>query len=120
MISIAEAKNQLPALIHQVEAGEAVTITRRGKAVAVVVSVEEYERMRAATTVRQSFWDVLQEVRAKLAAEDAFPDWTDEDIDSWRDKTIYEPRCDFSGPEYDWADGGAEGAKERDVQKGRA
>ena len=48
MISIADAKNQLPALIHQAEAGKPVTITRRGKPVAVVVSVQEYEHLRAA------------------------------------------------------------------------
>ena len=36
MISIADARNRLPALVHQAEAGEAVTITRRGKPVAVV------------------------------------------------------------------------------------
>ena len=38
MISIADARNRLPALVHQAEAGEAVTITRRGKPVAVVIS----------------------------------------------------------------------------------
>jgi prevent-host-death family protein len=120
MISIADAKNRLPALIHQAEAGEPVTITRRGKPVAVVLAVQEYERMRIATTARPSFWDVVQEVRAKLAAEDAFPDWTDEEIDSWRDRTIYEPRCDFSGPEYDWAGGVADDAEGPDVKQERA
>lgn len=95
MISIAEAKNQLPALIHQVEAGEAVTITRRGKPVAVVVSVEVYEHLRAAPALRKSGWDVLQEIRAELAAADVSPDWTDEEIDGWRDRRPSEPRCDF-------------------------
>ena len=120
MISIADAKNRLPALIHQAEAGEPVTITRRGKPVAVVLAVQEYERMRVATTARPSFWDVVQEVRAKLAAEDAFPDWTDEEIDSWRDRTIYEPSCDFSGPEHDWAGGVADDAEGPDVKQERA
>lgn len=106
MISIAEAKNKLPALIHQVEAGETVTISRRGKAVAVVVSMEAFERMKRerAPEQRKSVWDVLQQVRAELAAADGFPDWTNEEIDSWRDRTVQAPRCDFSGPEYDWAD----------------
>lgn len=104
MISIADAKNRLPALIHQVEAGETVTISRRGKAVAVVVSMEAFERMKAPSVPRKSAWEVLQQVRAELAAADAFPDWTDEEIDSWRDRTVQEPRCDFNGPEYDWAD----------------
>ena len=95
MISIADAKNQLPALIHQAEAGKPVTITRRGKPVAVVVSVQEYEHLRAASAQRKSGWEVLQEIRAELAAADVFPDWTDEEIDSWRDRRPSEPRCDF-------------------------
>lgn len=100
MISIAEAKNRLPALIHQVEAGEAVTITRRGKPVAVVVSVEAYEQLMKAAPPKKSGWDVLQEIRRELAAADAFPDWTDEEIDGWRDRRPSEPRCDFDAPAY--------------------
>lgn len=95
MISIADAKNRLPALIHQAEAGQPVTITRRGKPVAVVVSVEDYEHLRAAPALRKSGWEVLQEIRAELGAADVFPDWTDEEIDSWRDRRPSEPRCDF-------------------------
>jgi prevent-host-death family protein len=37
--SIAEAKAQLSALIEQVERGEAVTLTKRGKPVARIVSL---------------------------------------------------------------------------------
>ncbi len=45
-----EAKTKLAELLDKVEAGEAVTITRRGKAVARLVairSVDEQARMRA-------------------------------------------------------------------------
>lgn len=35
--SIAEAKNQLPKLVDQAIAGEEVTITRRGKTVAMII-----------------------------------------------------------------------------------
>lgn len=45
-ISIAEARNKLPALVHSVEGGPAVRLTRRGKPVAMLVSLEEYERLR--------------------------------------------------------------------------
>ena len=38
-VSIADAKNRLPALIRAVEGGEEVIITRNGKAVARVVPV---------------------------------------------------------------------------------
>lgn len=120
MISIADAKNRLPALIHRAEAGETVTISRRGKAVAVVLSVEEFERLKNPLGERKSAWDVLQQVRAELAAQDAFPDWTDEEIDSWRDRTIHEPRCDFSGPEYDWADRPLGPPQVQDAERGKS
>ncbi|MEO8142713.1 MAG: type II toxin-antitoxin system prevent-host-death family antitoxin [Betaproteobacteria bacterium] len=45
-----EAKTKLAELLDKVEAGESVTITRRGKAVAVMIAVkadDESERMRA-------------------------------------------------------------------------
>jgi prevent-host-death family protein len=44
--SIAEARAHLPAIIEQAEAGEAVELTRRGRPVAVVLSREEFERLR--------------------------------------------------------------------------
>ncbi|MBI5510264.1 MAG: type II toxin-antitoxin system Phd/YefM family antitoxin [Deltaproteobacteria bacterium] len=43
--SIADARNQLPRLVHQAEAGQAVEITRRGRAVAVVVSIDDYAQL---------------------------------------------------------------------------
>jgi len=45
-----EAKTKLAELLDKVEAGESVTITRRGKAVAQLVAIksdDERERMRA-------------------------------------------------------------------------
>ncbi len=44
-ISIGEAHNRLSAVLKQVEKGP-VRITRRGKAVGVIISAEEYERLR--------------------------------------------------------------------------
>ena len=41
--SIAEAKNRLPTLVHYVEKGPSVKLTRWGKPVAVLLSIEEYE-----------------------------------------------------------------------------
>jgi prevent-host-death family protein len=43
--SIAQARDQLPGIIHEVEKGRTVTLTRRGKAVARLVSMREYERL---------------------------------------------------------------------------
>jgi prevent-host-death family protein len=45
--SIADARTSLPTIIDQAEAGVRVELTRRGKPVAVVVSLREFERMRA-------------------------------------------------------------------------
>ena len=44
--AIADAKNQLSRLIQQVELGEAIELTRRGKPVAVVLSEAEYRRLQ--------------------------------------------------------------------------
>jgi prevent-host-death family protein len=45
--SIAEARTHLPTIVDQAEAGLTVELTRRGKPVAVVVSLREFERSRA-------------------------------------------------------------------------
>ena len=44
--SIAEARSRLPAIVDQAEAGAEVELTRRGQPVAVVVSRQEFERLR--------------------------------------------------------------------------
>jgi prevent-host-death family protein len=44
--SVAEARAQLPTILDEVEAGSSVELTRRGRAVAVMLSVDEYERLR--------------------------------------------------------------------------
>src|ERR1700683_1209858 len=44
-VSVAEAKNTLPALLHEAEA-EPVEIVRRGKPVAVILSRANYDRLR--------------------------------------------------------------------------
>ncbi len=44
---VAEARSRLPRLLHEVERGSHVEITRRGEPVAVVVSVGEYRRLTA-------------------------------------------------------------------------
>ena len=44
--SIAEARANLPTIVDQAEAGQEVELTRRGKPVAVVVSLRELARLR--------------------------------------------------------------------------
>ena len=43
--SISQAKNNFSAMIHDAEDGSPVTLTRRGKPVAVLLSIREYERL---------------------------------------------------------------------------
>ncbi len=58
--SIAEAKNGLPKLVREAEAGHDIQLTRRGKPVAVVVGTRRYEKL---TTSRSSFWESYQRFR---------------------------------------------------------
>jgi prevent-host-death family protein len=60
--AIAEARANLPTLIDEVAAGAAVQLTRRGKVIAVMISVEEYERLRAP---RPSFQEAYQQFLKK-------------------------------------------------------
>jgi prevent-host-death family protein len=43
--SIAQARQNLPKLVHEAEAGASIELTRRGKPVAVVLSFSEYQRL---------------------------------------------------------------------------
>jgi len=45
--SIAEARASLPAIVDQAQAGREIELTRRGRPVAVVLSLRELERLRA-------------------------------------------------------------------------
>ncbi len=60
--AIAEARANLPTLIDEVEAGAVVQLTRRGKGVAVMISVNEYQRLRSK---RPSFQDAYQKFLKK-------------------------------------------------------
>lgn len=65
--SIAEAKAQLPSLVRQVEESGPVEITRRGKPVAVVLSLEEYRRI---SSRRLTLAEVGIQYRARVGDED--------------------------------------------------
>jgi len=60
--SIAEARNHLPAIVHEAERGKPVRITRRGKPVAVLLSIDAYERL---ARTRPDFWSALQAFRER-------------------------------------------------------
>jgi prevent-host-death family protein len=65
--SIAEAKNKLPALVRVVEEEGSVELTRWGKSIAVIVSMDEYQRLQAQKT---TFWDALVKFREAFDLED--------------------------------------------------
>ena len=44
--SVADARAHLPEILDDVEAGKEIELTRRGRAVAVVISTEKYEALR--------------------------------------------------------------------------
>ncbi len=61
--SIAEARNRLPTIIRNVEESDAVELTRRGKPVAILLSIMEYKRLR---TGRLRFWSTYQAFREEV------------------------------------------------------
>jgi antitoxin Phd len=81
-VSIAEAKNRLPTIIHGVEKGPPVELTRRGKPVAVLLSIQEYRRLSRKYT---GFWNAVSEFRRGI--EDEGIDISDSDFTGLRDQT---------------------------------
>lgn len=65
--SIAEACNQLPVLVRAVEQGPPVRLTRRGKPVAVLVSLQEYERLAPR---RPDLWQAIETFRQQTDLRD--------------------------------------------------
>ena len=85
--SVAQARDQLPGILHEVERGIPVEITRRGKPVAVVIPLSEYQRL---TGERPSFWEAYERWRQTV-------DWdaVDDDIDPWADVRDRSPGRDI-------------------------
>ena len=62
-LSISEAKNKLPGIIHEVEMGESIQLTRHGQPAALIISIEEY---RLLVSRRKSFSDAIASFRDGL------------------------------------------------------
>ncbi len=65
--SIADARDRLASLVHDVEEGAPVEITRRGRPVAVLVSYHEYQRLLGEGP---SFWDAMLAYRSSAQLDD--------------------------------------------------
>jgi antitoxin Phd len=72
--SIAEAKNKLPSIIHAVEKGLPVKLTRHGRAVAVLLSIKQYEKLSLG---KEGFWCALESFRRLMKEEDVLIDEVD-------------------------------------------
>ncbi len=62
-----QASRRLRDIVSFVESGHSVELTRRGKPVAMLISVEEYQALHA--PAKQDFWSALQEFRNRLGEE---------------------------------------------------
>jgi prevent-host-death family protein len=63
--TIAEARHNLAAIVHELEDKEQIELTRRGEPVAVLLSMRAYQRL---TTPATDFWDAYQTWRQALEA----------------------------------------------------
>ncbi|MGC8493194.1 MAG: type II toxin-antitoxin system Phd/YefM family antitoxin [Syntrophobacteraceae bacterium] len=64
--TIAEAKNKLPAIVHSVEEGSRVTLTRYGRPVAVLLSIGQFEKL---SREGKGFWQALETLREQMRKE---------------------------------------------------
>lgn len=65
--SIAAAKNQLSKVVHEAEGDGYVELTRRGRPVAVVLSLSEYDRLRGVSI--RPVWQAVASFREEYAEE---------------------------------------------------
>jgi antitoxin Phd len=61
--SIAEARDRLTKLVRDAEKGISVELTRRGKPVAILVSLSEYEKLQKRNT---SFWEAFEKFKSEV------------------------------------------------------
>jgi antitoxin Phd len=86
--SIAEARHNLAAIVHEAERQSPVALTRRGEPVAFLLSVQEYQRLLGKET---RFWDAYTSFRNSV-------DLTQLDIEP---RTFHDLRDSTPGREVD-------------------
>ena len=60
--SIAEARDRFTSLIRRVEQDTTVELTRRGKPVAIIMSIQHYQQLQAG---KRGFWQAYEAFRAR-------------------------------------------------------
>ena len=84
--AISKLKDHLPEIVHQVESGEDIQITRHGKPVAVMVSLDRY---------KQAFGGkkgIAQTISRWRKANPDIDGFTDTELQTMRDKEQHETR----------------------------
>ena len=61
--TIADARHNLAAIVHELEREPTIQLTRRGRPVAVLLSMSEHARLQTGST---TFWDAYQAFRASV------------------------------------------------------
>lgn len=82
--TISHLKNHLPEIVHDVENGLDIQITRHGKPVAVIVSLKRYSR---AFSSGKGIFNAYQRWRALHPEASGF---TDEEVENMRDREPHE------------------------------
>jgi prevent-host-death family protein len=81
--TISQLKNHLPEMVHTVEGGQDLHITRHGKPVAVIVSLARYQQ---AFSSGKGIFNAVQRWRHQFPDADGF---SDEELEQLRDKTAH-------------------------------
>jgi prevent-host-death family protein len=63
-MSATQARVHFGEVLRRVRENEIITVEHAGKPEAIIMSVEEYERLRAHTPAEDDWWDRLMETRA--------------------------------------------------------
>lgn len=93
--SIAEARDRFTQLVHKVEAGDTVEVTRRGRRVAVLVSAEAYDRLHKP----KDFWESVLVWREECGLDGREEDDEDREFEA----VMSTVRDRSPGPEpFDW------------------
>lgn len=64
-VSVAEAKNHLPALLHEAAESGPIEILRHDRPVAVIMAHDEFERLRRSGKSRKSTFEAVMKWREK-------------------------------------------------------
>lgn len=88
--SIADARDNFTQVVHEAEDGVKVELTRRGKPVAVLLSVEDYDRLSRG---KASFFEAYEKFRSEF-------DLKELDIDP--DSVFHQSRDSSPGRSFDW------------------